>query len=205
MATKRLAVRLRHTLTGEAGELPVAHSVACPRRDRSVDLDECYACSYFAGREATVEGGGMIRCSGSSPAYVPMGHARAGAASTVRTVMTGEAWCATSDVPAARLLDLLDERGAACVPVVDSRGHPSGVVSRSDLLGMRLQGATADAVSTAIAFTIEEGAPIGQAAALMAVEGVHRLPVVDSDGRVVGVVGALDLVRLLARQEGYCD
>ena len=41
------------------------------------------------------------------------------------------------------------------------------------------------------------------AAALMAFEGVHRIPVVDDAGRVSGVITTLDVLRWLAQEEGY--
>jgi CBS domain-containing protein len=60
----------------------------------------------------------------------------------------------------------------------------------------------ADAM-TRSAFTVSESAPVSQAAALMAFEGVHRIPVVDDAGRVSGVITTLDVLRWLAQQEGY--
>lgn len=54
-----------------------------------------------------------------------------------------------------------------------------------------------------VAFTLTESAPISQAAALMAFEGVHRVPVLARDGTVVGIVSSLDILRWLAVQNGY--
>jgi CBS domain-containing protein len=50
---------------------------------------------------------------------------------------------------------------------------------------------------------LPESATTSQAGALMAYEGIHRLPVVNLEGKVVGVVSALDILRWLARQDGY--
>jgi CBS-domain-containing membrane protein len=44
---------------------------------------------------------------------------------------------------------------------------------------------------------------VAAAAAAMAREGVHRLPVVCMQGRPVGVISALDILRWFAEQEGY--
>jgi CBS domain-containing protein len=54
-----------------------------------------------------------------------------------------------------------------------------------------------------VSFVLPEDARISRAAALMALEGVHRIPVVSSGGRVTGIVSALDVVRWLALQAGY--
>lgn len=58
-------------------------------------------------------------------------------------------------------------------------------------------------VMTPTAFTLSEDAPVAEAAALMAFENVHRVPVVAGDGRVVGIVTSLDLLRWMAQREGY--
>lgn len=58
-------------------------------------------------------------------------------------------------------------------------------------------------IMTPLAFTLYEHSPLSQAAALMAFEGVHRVPVVSGDGRVVGVLSSLDVMRWLAQHDGY--
>ncbi len=64
-------------------------------------------------------------------------------------------------------------------------------------------GALVAEVMTPMAFTLSENAPLAQAAALMAFEGVHRVPVVSEDGRVAGIVTGLDVLRWMAQQDGY--
>ncbi len=54
-----------------------------------------------------------------------------------------------------------------------------------------------------LVFSLPEHASLAQAAALMALEGVHRIPVVAADGKVVGIVSSLDLMRWMARRGGY--
>jgi CBS domain-containing protein len=50
---------------------------------------------------------------------------------------------------------------------------------------------------------LPESAAIDEAAALMAVEGVHRIMVTSPSNEVVGVVSALDVLRWLAERDGY--
>jgi CBS domain-containing protein len=52
-----------------------------------------------------------------------------------------------------------------------------------------------------VAFTLNETAPLSRAAALMSYEGVHRLPVVDSENRVVGILSASDVVRWIGASD----
>jgi CBS domain-containing protein len=54
-----------------------------------------------------------------------------------------------------------------------------------------------------VSFSMPEDAPVSRAAALMALEGVHRIPIVAADGSVVGIVSALDVLRWLAIRAGY--
>jgi CBS domain-containing protein len=54
-----------------------------------------------------------------------------------------------------------------------------------------------------IPFTLCEDTSLSHAAALMAYEGVERIPVVSFEGKVVGIVTAMDAVRWLAQHDGY--
>lgn len=84
--------------------------------------------------------------------------------------------------------------------------HPSRAHFQVEV-GRGFHGAAAPAsvadVMTPTAFTLSEDAPVAEAAALMAFEGVHRVPVVGGDGRVVGIVTSLDVLRWVAQREGY--
>ncbi len=62
---------------------------------------------------------------------------------------------------------------------------------------------TAGDVMSAVVLALHESSNIGQGAALMAFEGVHRLPVVGDGGEVVGILSALDVLRWLGRHSGY--
>jgi CBS domain-containing protein len=62
---------------------------------------------------------------------------------------------------------------------------------------------TAADVMCPVVLTLHESSNIGQAASLMAYEGVHRLPIVSDDGSVVGIVSSLDILRWFGRRSGY--
>jgi len=53
------------------------------------------------------------------------------------------------------------------------------------------------------AITLPEHATIARAGSVMAYEGIHQIPVVSREGTVLGVVSALDLLRMLALADGY--
>ena len=108
----------------------------------------------------------------------------------------------TGDVPVAALHDLLLDRHAGCVPVVDRDGRPVGVVTMSDLLRTP-DGATAADVMSPNIFALPITAILAQAAALIAYENISEIVIADLHGRVAGMVGALDITRWCARAAGY--
>jgi len=123
----------------------------------------------------------------------------------VRAIMTGHVKCVRPDTELAEVCDLLTTESISGAPVVDEAGHAIGIISRTDLIHRELlpPGATVDDLMMPMAFTLPEHASVAQAAALMAYEGVHRLPVLDTAGAVIGIVSALDIARWVARHDGY--
>ncbi|MFB6613049.1 CBS domain-containing protein [Streptomyces sp. NPDC056367] len=98
---------------------------------------------------------------------------------------------------------LLREFDITAVPVVDETGRPVGVVSEADLLRRRTAGAspTAGDLMTSPAVTARPDWSVVRAARVMQRHGVKRLPVVDEDGRVSGVLSRSDLIGLFLRQD----
>lgn len=64
----------------------------------------------------------------------------------------------------------------------------------------RIARATVGEIMTPIPLTLSEDAPLSEAAALITLGGVHHLPVVRQDGKVVGILSALDVVCWLAKR-----
>jgi CBS domain-containing protein len=190
----RPRLRIRRTLLSD-GSIDVARSVLCPRKGHSATLEDCKHCGNCEGIFPDDEDR-FIFCA--VPAPPPVGH--------VAAMMKDAIDCVRADVRLedARRLLLSSEQQA--LPVVDEPGRPIGVISRTDLLA-----AAADTercvrdVMTTFAILVTEVAPPEQAAALMALESVHQLPVISAgpDGAVVGMVDALDLARWIARDSGY--
>ena len=143
--------------------------------------------------------------------------------------MSQSVTCLTADVSVEALTALLLEDNISGVPVVDAEGFPIGVVSKTDILRERFENAdlydeplpiaerraaglddgyrltplsrvTVGEIMMPVAFTLCETDSLANAATLMSVEGVHRVPVVGSDGRVVGILSALDLARWMAHE-----
>jgi CBS domain-containing protein len=150
----------------------------------------------------------------------------------ISDIMPGAVLCVRPDLDLESLTSLLLERGISAAPVVDDQGHAIGVVSKTDLLRFShdeppcsqplaasyeaaeselepgfhmepLQTGKVSDVMTPVAFTLSESASIANAAALMAYEGIHQVPVTGLDHQVVGMISTLDILRWVARRAGY--
>ena len=139
----------------------------------------------------------------------------------VSAILETDVGCVTEELTEEELLTFFVVRGVHATAVVAADGTLSGFVSLVDVQRNRdgtredeprvvLRGGggyelgsgfhmqptrTVADIMTRPAICIAASAQLTQAAALMAFEGVSRLPVVDAAGRVVGILSALDLLR----------
>jgi CBS domain-containing protein len=112
--------------------------------------------------------------------------------------------CPTSSTldQAARLMWEFD---CGIIPVVNDDGRLAGVVTDRDIcMAAYTQGRALNAIATPVAMAkqvlaIHEDDSIEHAEALMSDNQVRRLPVIDGDGRPVGLVSLNDLARLASR------
>jgi CBS domain-containing protein len=184
-------------------------TVLCPRRSAAIPADECLACCDFEGIECAPDCN-YLRCS--HPAGPELALARlmrrpsalsAADETPLSEVMTPDVLCVLAGLGLDDLTELLVGRHISGAPVVDRVGRPIGVVTTGDLLGRSPGDSVVADIMMPLAFTLPESATLSQAAALMAIECVHRIPVVSADGRVVGLLSSLDVARWLARNDGY--
>lgn len=113
---------------------------------------------------------------------------------TVAEVMNREVFSVPTDMPAPKVLEHLLTLGITAAPVVDEEGQIKGVVSLRDLIGTDEHHRARERM-TWPAVTVEPESRIEQAARLMAHTCYHHLAVVGADGKVVGFVSVLDIVR----------
>ncbi|MEJ3747032.1 CBS domain-containing protein [Actinomycetes bacterium KLBMP 9797] len=142
---------------------------------------------------------------------------------TVGDVMTTNVATVQENTDYRSIVDLLVGRRISAVPVLDDTGRVIGVVSEADLLykiefagapehrrifpgrqrSDRDKGAgrVARDFMSAPAVTITADATVAEAARRMAERRVKRLPVVDGDGRLAGIVSRPDLLRVHLRPD----
>jgi len=95
---------------------------------------------------------------------------------------------------------LLAEHRVSALPVVDKAGRLLGVVSESDLL-LKAGARFARDLMTSPAVAIGPLALVTEAVRLLHDTRVKRLPVVDKDGLVIGIVTRGDLLRVFLRPD----
>lgn len=86
--------------------------------------------------------------------------------------------------------------------VVGSPHHPLGVISERDVVGALAVGADPDVLTageamTAYVISARPDDPVFDAASQMIDDAMRHIPIIDTDGVVVGVVSARDLLRPL--------
>jgi CBS domain-containing protein len=118
------------------------------------------------------------------------------------------------------ILRVMRDRRVSAFPVLDSRDRVVGVVSEDDLLvregygvgssgrlltrrgdKAKAAGLTAAELMTHPAITIRPEATVAEAARTMHAKHVKRLPVVTSEGRMVGIVSRVDLLGVYDRPD----
>ena len=143
---------------------------------------------------------------------------------TAREHMTVDVVSATPAMSIKDVARLLAAAEVSALPVVDEAGAVIGVVSEADLLlkeerpeelrrhhvlegrevredRVKLEGRTVADVMTTPAITIGPDASVREAARVMRVRGVKRLPVVDERRMLVGIISRGDLVKIFLRSD----
>ncbi|MFC9112702.1 CBS domain-containing protein [Streptomyces sp. NPDC057092] len=152
-------------------------------------------------------------------------------ATEVGAVMTTDVVTATYGTPLRDVVRKLGEHRVGGLPVTDDEDRVVGVICASDLTRPRARAAvtgswwvrlrgtgrrllralaggrarTAGGAMSAPAVTVGARATVTEASRLMTTHGVERLPVVDDEERLVGIVTRRDLFRAVLRTDGDID
>lgn len=197
--TRKLPIRSHKTLAGD-GDVTTARSVFCPTHKQAVTLSvcaECARCDRIDVDAVVCQPQVAERRFPTEHTFLSPDHV------LIAELMSRNVACVRLDVSVDSIANLLVDGNVGAVPVVDSHDDPIGIVCKSDLARARWDGVEAEAavaadIMTPLAFTLCEDQPLFDGAAVMSIEGVHHLPVVSADGKVVGMLSSLDFVRWIA-------
>jgi len=143
----------------------------------------------------------------------------------VRDIMTTTVVTAITDTTFQELVDRMLRHGVSGIPVVDGEHRPIGIVTEADLIAKeayrsctgrlpdplsgrqenawaaKARGRRAGELMTSPARTVRPQDLVRMVAARMVTTGVNRFPVVETDGRLVGIVSRDDVLRLFHRDD----
>ena len=141
----------------------------------------------------------------------------------VADLMTTEVVSVDETAGFKQMVELIEQHRISALPVVDGQRRVIGVVSEADLIlkedridlgdqhvfeshrrrqeRQRAGGTTARELASVPAVTIGPGDSVREAAKLMHDRAIKRLPVVDGDGRLVGVISRSDVLRVFMRSD----
>ena len=140
----------------------------------------------------------------------------------VGDIMTRRVVTAKMDSDIHDVSALLSENRISGLPVVDEGNHVIGVVSEADVLSMagmerghsfkdilrhilgeplprRKQGNRVGEIMSSPAITTSAEADIREVASIMESKGIKRLPVVDGENRLLGIISRGDIVRAMSK------
>jgi CBS domain-containing protein len=193
-----LPVRSR-TLLHPDGAERVEHSVRCPDRRATVPLGTCERCPASTGVfEAPRSGGFVVDCDFEPP---PPSNAEL-LDRPIGEIASTDVVCALPETTVGQAEHTLRERAIGCLPVVDEHRNVRGLVSPSDLLAAAPE-ARVDSVMTKHVVSFTEEVPLARAAATLAFEGIHHAPLLDEQGRLIGVLSSLDILRAIGERGRY--
>lgn len=144
----------------------------------------------------------------------------------VRDVMTTDVIAVAPATPLKEVAEQLFRNRISGVPVTDDGRRVLGVVSEMEILRLetgddqrphvldwlllgprlpKLEARTAGEAMTSPSITVEPERDVADAARLMTERRVNRLPAVDPDGTLIGIVTRADLVRAFVRTDSEID
>jgi CBS domain-containing protein len=150
---------------------------------------------------------------------------------TVGDVMSRDPIVVHPETPLNDAIKILAERRISGLPVVNKDGNLVGVISETDLMWQetgvtppayimlldsviylenpsryerdlhKALGQTVGEVMTKDPVTVKPEKPLREAAQLMHERQIHRLPVVDHSGKIIGILTRGDIIRFMAANQ----
>jgi CBS-domain-containing membrane protein len=145
---------------------------------------------------------------------------RIAASVLARHIMTTPVETVRTDTPLQAVADLMAQKGIAGLPVLSPDGLVAGVISEKDFLrrlgahpastfmgivsdclradgciAVAIRGRTAQDIMTSPAITVPLDATIGRITDICNRSGFNRVPVLDDEGRLAGIVTRADIIR----------
>jgi CBS domain-containing protein len=110
----------------------------------------------------------------------------------IRDLMLKDFVTATKDVPVKICIELLFKRHVGSVVIIDEAQRCTGIFTERDAIRLVAQDVPLDVpvekVMTKNTFTVNENVTFEEAKTVIHLHNIRHLPVVDSDGKLVGLI-----------------
>ena len=112
-----------------------------------------------------------------------------------------EPQCISPDTSLEAAIDIITEKNAGCLLVVDGNNKLLGIFAQGDVFSkvaaqdVDLKNTTVGSLMTADPTTLRRSAPIGHVLHLMALHGFRHIPIVDRDNRPVGLASFKEILK----------
>ncbi|MBW2282067.1 MAG: CBS domain-containing protein [Deltaproteobacteria bacterium] len=114
----------------------------------------------------------------------------------VHDLMTESVVTTEPHVTIDRVRRILERNKVGALPVVDPDGHPVGIVSATDLVPTLKPDSPVSSIMTDKVYSVPQYDDVSVAARIMRNHRIHRV-VVTHEQKVVGMISAFDLLRLV--------
>jgi len=128
----------------------------------------------------------------------------------VLDLMTTEVFKVSPETPIKQAAQLMFRHRVSGLPVVDDTGKLAGIITEADFLRLEVARGEAEdprpiesvgeVMSTGVV-TVGPEEGLAEAAKIMVVQDVKRLPVVDEEERLLGIISRLDIVAVFTRPD----
>ena len=192
----RTKLQIRRRALLESPEAEAHSSVFCPARQRSMHVAECAAC-HHVHQVAEHE----VECS---PPESPLAKLLAEDPRLGGDVLTGETMgaatlCTRVETPAGVVARALAEQQILAAIVVDEWWHLVGIVERTDAEAAPPRECLHGLVR--IVAPVHEATPLAVVIARMVHDRARAIPVVDDEGRPVGLLSDLDALHWVRQSQ----
>ena len=126
----------------------------------------------------------------------------------VREIMTSNPATCSPETPFQSVARTMEQQDCGAIPIITSAGTGVvGIVTDRDIViravakGRNPLELTAEACMTSPCVTITDEADVAECVKLMEDHNVRRMPVVDGQGKLVGIVAQADIARHESRRE----
>ena len=114
-----------------------------------------------------------------------------------KDIMTQDVVTVTPDTRLRDVAKILAEKRISGVPVVEG-GKVVGICSEADILAAGNMDMTAGEAMAKDVVSVGPDTDVAEIAKIMTERGIKRVPVIDADGNLVGIVSRADIVRAMA-------